>query len=404
MSYNPTTWQDLPTRTTPINAAALNKLEQAVAGLSLDVEDLNSLGSGIRETTKFNNATDPKKIYVVSLNGGGKYLVLVVRSSTAITQWRFSLNDLANAQVANIHLRHGTVSLAGAQEVIDWGNGQWESLKDNLDLCTEGVADSKIAAAVSGKADAATTLSGYGITDAVPSSRMVGGISLSSDILASTLRDNLALGYIDNTVASGKGVFGTTVNGAPMFNANGSASGWTALAKASDIPDISGKVDKTQKVAGEELSGDIDAATLYNNMASVINPYNVNVNTTRGYKGQVGVTSDGKPVFHPSDFSVGGWEELAKASDIPNISGKLDKQTSIPSVATTTSQGQTVPDTSASAFQNLAITQIFQCEIADVDHIYMKITSSSYIEIGDMATKSYVDTMLGNIESALASV
>lgn len=82
---------------------------------------------------------------------------------------------------------------------------------------------------------------------------------------------------------------------------------------------IDGKVDKTQKIAGLALRGDIDKVNLYDAMASTINPRQIVPGTTPGYMGQYGVTGDAvaKPVFNESGVP-GGWIELALAMDIPD--------------------------------------------------------------------------------------
>ena len=101
----------------------------------------------------------------------------------------------------------------------------------------------------------------------------------------------------------------------------------------------SGKVDKTQRVAGLALDGNISADDLYENMAGKINPPLVTIGITPGQPAQYGRTSDGTPVFCKG---LDRWVPLAEVENVPtktseltndsgfltqhhDISGKVDK-------------------------------------------------------------------------------
>ena len=73
-------------------------------------------------------------------------------------------------------------------------------------------------------------------------------------------------------------------------------------------------MDKTQKVAGLALNGDISKDDLVESIIGKINPPQINPASSTGYPAQYGKTADGTPVFC-SGMNV--WEELAKLEDVP---------------------------------------------------------------------------------------
>lgn len=149
------------------------------------------------------------------------------------------------------------------------------------------------------------------------------------------------------------------------------------LKTALDV-DISGKVDKTQKIAGIALSGDISADDLVDNIHSKINPANVVSGQTNGYLGQYGSTADKKPMFY---IGMSDWAELAKASDIPDVSGKADKATTL--------MGYGITD-------GMQLSRIYSSE---ADETQIK-PGQVWIAMGKLHIKTAALGYLGNIELA----
>lgn len=215
-------------------------------------------GAEIISTNSFDNSVDPTKIYKVN-RSGAQYLLFVIRSSTAVTQWRFQPKDESNNQTVQLEVRYGTVSTVGQSEIVNFGTNPWISIIDVLDLCTNNNVDSKISAAAYTKAQINQFL--LDLQNLIP------------EKVSDLTNDS---GFVTQQ-------------------------------------DISGKVDKTQKIAGIALSGNVSAADLVAAIIGNINPIGVNPDSTSGIGAQFGRTSDNKPVMHTLGSS---WVKLALLSDV----------------------------------------------------------------------------------------
>ncbi|MBR1534402.1 MAG: collagen-like protein [Ruminococcus sp.] len=359
-----------------------------------DKGDKGDSGTGIVSTNSFDNSVDPNLIYKVN-RSGAQYLMFVIRSSTAITQWRYQPKDASNNQTANIEVRYGTVRTAGGNEIVDFGSNQWVPLTDVLNLCTNTGADTKIAAAVSGKANAATTLAGYGITD---------GMKLTVETTGTTIPTTL-----------NQGQFYT--NGGKVFLKNNESfkvANHLQLAAIGDVPTKTSDLinDSGFLTSHQDISGKMDLAPEENN------PSNYETIT----QGQL-FKSQGAYFVKEST----GQTQLAKRNDIPtvptnvsafqndvgyltdhqDISGKQDKQTSVPEVPTTEYHGSWIVDTSSSEFLALSIGHLFHSEFSEVLHTYQKTGEDSYIELSRILHEGDLDSvydMIGNIEMLLSQV
>ena len=152
----------------------------------------------------------------------------------------------------------------------------------------------------------------------------------------------------------------------------------------------SSKVDKTTRVAGHALSGNISADDLYESLAGKINPPLVTVGVSSGYPAQYGKTSDGTPVFCQG---LSRWIPLAKAEDLPtktsdltNDSGFLTQHQDISGKMALCSQyvpqnaAHTAPNYALSDFTDLPVGQLFRCQLGEsgqVETTYWIKTSSS---------------------------
>lgn len=206
-----------------------------------DKGDKGDSGTGIVSTNSFDNSVDPNLIYKVN-RSGAQYLMFVIRSSTAITQWRYQPKDASNNQTANIEVRYGTVRTAGGNEIVDFGSNQWVPLTDVLNLCTNTGADTKIAAAVSGKANAATTLAGYGITD---------GMKLTVETTGTTIPTTLNQGQF---YTNGGKVFLKNNESFKVANHLQLAAIGDIPTKTSDLTNDSGFLTSHQDISGKEDS------------------------------------------------------------------------------------------------------------------------------------------------------
>ncbi len=95
--------------------------------------------------------------------------------------------------------------------------------------------------------------------------------------------------------------------------------------------DLSGKVDKTQKIAGLALSGNITASDLAQAIMWNIFQLYATDGTTSGIKGQYGLDGNNNPVF---TTGAKHWYELAKASDVPTKVSDLTNDSKFLSVVT----------------------------------------------------------------------
>ena len=139
---------------------------------------------------------------------------------------------------------------------------------------------------------------------------------------------------------------------------------------------ITGKVDKTQKIAGVDLQDDVTAAEL---------------------KTALSVPTKTSDLANDSGY-------LTAHQD---ISGKQDKQTSVPEVPTTEYHGSWIVDTSSSEFLALSIGHLFHSEFSEVLHTYQKTGEDSYIELSRILHEGDLDSvydMIGNIEMLLSQV
>ena len=261
---------------------------------------LNTILDRLRSTVEFvsvssfNTATEPAKFYLVSTNDND-YIVLVVKGDETIVQYRFSCY-VNGGEFAELKYRKGQID----GSTITWG--LWEDIID---------------------------LSGY-----VENTLTIAGNALRGNISANTLRNSLAQdSIIKNTTTGHKGVFGTLQDGSPVYNSTGQASGWVELARKDSIPDVSDKVDKTQKIADIPLDDDIDKWVL----GRKITPTNLGTGVN-GYKGQYGLDRNDKPCVNLT--AADGWEELALASAIPDVSGKENNSNKVTSLSSSSTNAQ----------------------------------------------------------------
>lgn len=143
---------------------------------------------------------------------------------------------------------------------------------------------------------------------------------------------------------------------------------------------LDGKVGKNTSVAGLPLSGSISAADLANNLSHNINPIAIVPGTTAGYSGQYGKTSQGEPVMCGLGTT---WVYLATRDE---LGAKM----------------ALTPDVSPSAIENLTAGQLFTCH----GGVSLK-TSNSFIDLAradNVYSKSYIDGVIGNLETILSAV
>ena len=127
------------------------------------------------------------------------------------------------------------------------------------------------------------------------------------------------------------------------------------------------KTDKTTKIAGIALSGNISAADLYENMSDKINPRLVTIGVTSGLPGQYGRTIDQEPVYCKA---LSNWIKLATSSE-------LSDKMSLVSATVPANSGQTGPDYTDSAFTALPVGQAFYCYLSGSQYLYIKASSDS---------------------------
>lgn len=85
------------------------------------------------------------------------------------------------------------------------------------------------------------------------------------------------------------------------------------------------------------------------------------------------------------------WYDYYTDAQVNNLlSNKLDKQSTIPEVQKDANED--IPDITDLVFTNLALTQLFKCEINNEYKYYMKITNDTYVPIGDIATEEDVNS------------
>lgn len=144
---------------------------------------------------------------------------------------------------------------------------------------------------------------------------------------------------------------------------------------------LSGKVDKSARVAGIQLNANISAQDLAENLAAYVNPRMVEPGVTLGYGGQYGKTSDGDPVM----CSLGTtWIGLAKASD---LASKMD----------------IAPTLNDLDISGIPIGQIFFCQ----GGVAIKNAANSYLEFAgrnSVYSKTEIDSMIGSLETLLSTV
>lgn len=328
MPYNKRNWAS----DVPLSVANLEAMDEGIYQ--------NSIRKPIVEVSTFDDATDPNILYKISFSTGAQYFVLVIKDDENITQWRFSPRSPSNVQLPNIHIRYGQVETAGTNETITWG--PWTSLAAALELAsTSDIPD------VSGKADKATTLAGYGISDA----------------------------YTKNQVD------------AKIPDISGKADKAETYTKTQVDNIVSGKVNKDQKIAGIALSSDISKDDLVDNIHSKINPANVVSGQTNGYLGQYGSTADKKPMFYTG---MSNWAELAKASDIPDVSGKADKATTLAGYGITNAYTKTEVNTALSGKADTADIPENLNDLLDGATAMRRYTGSSAPPTGDVAASQMV--------------
>ena len=234
MPYNKRGWSPI----TPLSVANLTAMDEGIYQNSLAVE-----AAKVQEITSFNAATDPTKLYSVT-SDDNNYFVIVTRSETKITQFRFK--NRTDISTPNIEIRNGSIDEGN----IIWA-GSWAKLIDVPSKTSDLINDSGFLTAhqdISGKVD---------------KSRKIAGVDLQDDITTAELITALAVPSKTSQLANDSGFL-------------------TAH------QDISGKVDKTQTIAGLALSGNIGSAALAEAMAGNINPVGVIPGTTTGYGAQFG--------------------------------------------------------------------------------------------------------------------
>lgn len=143
---------------------------------------------------------------------------------------------------------------------------------------------------------------------------------------------------------------------------------------------LAAKADKTIRVAGIALNGNIPADDLAVNLAPYINPRMVEPGETVGLGGQYGKTTDGVPVMCTLGTT---WVALATA---PDVEAKM----------------ALAPSVNTEGIDDLPTGQIFFCH----GGLGIKV-ASGYIEFAKRDTvysKSEIDSMIGDIETLLSAV
>lgn len=73
INYERINWEDLPARTTPINAENLNKMDEAIAGLYHDLEGVNFTEITAQLATIMRALSE--KTYIYSSDGNGNVIL-----------------------------------------------------------------------------------------------------------------------------------------------------------------------------------------------------------------------------------------------------------------------------------------------------------------------------------------
>ena len=190
----------------------------------------------------------------------------------------------------------------------------------------------------------------------VPKTRQIAGIDLQDDITAAELKAALSVPTKTSDLTNDSGFL-------------------------TQHQDISGKMDLVRLHSSE----DVELGQLFLTRRG-LSDYNINIQLSQS--GESG-------------------RQIAWAGDIPDVSGKQDKQTNLPEVATVEYHGEWIPDTSDIVFQNLSIGHLFHSEFSEVLHTYQKTGEDSYIELSRILHEGDLDSvydMIGNIEMLLSQV
>ncbi len=143
---------------------------------------------------------------------------------------------------------------------------------------------------------------------------------------------------------------------------------------------LGAKADKTTKIAGHPLSGDISRAELFESLHTLINPPLVQPESTVGYGGQYGRTADGAPVMCAL---ANTWLTLATTDDLA-------------------SKMALAPTADNMDFSGIPAGQVFFCQ----GGVLIK-TQLSFIELAlknNVYSKNEINAMIGNLESLLSNV
>jgi len=143
---------------------------------------------------------------------------------------------------------------------------------------------------------------------------------------------------------------------------------------------LDAKVAKTTAIAGMPLSGNISRAELAESLSGYINPRMIEPGVTVGYGGQYGKTADGIPMMCTLAST---WIQLA-TNDAVNA-----KMSLAPTVDNRDFSGIPAGQVFIAQGGVLIKTSNCQIELANKNNVY---------------SKSEIDTMIGNLETALSSI
>ena len=353
------------------------------------------VGSNIYE----NDALDPKTLYQY-YNKNGVYIGWMICAHTPVAmtaQLRFAYDGGLRVRVYNSGTWTSWNLLATKAEVDAKvpNTRKIAGIALSSDVSVASLKTALSVPDVSDKADKATTLAGYGIKD---------GMKLTVETTGTTIPTTL-----------NQGQFYT--NGGKVFLKNNESfkvANHLQLAAIGDIPTKTSDLtnDSGFLTSHQDISGKMDLAPEENN------PSNYETIT----QGQLFKSQGAYFVKENS-----GQTQLAKRNDIPtvpsnvsafqndagyltdhqDISGKQDKQTSVPEVPTTEYHGSWIVDTSSSEFLALSIGHLFHSEFSEVLHTYQKTGEDSYIELSRILHEGDLDSvydMIGNIEMLLSQV